>query len=175
MTLHELGLKYGTDKATFHGYCPFYEQHLPRTVGRLLEIGVKDGASLRMWRDFYPGAEVVGIDINPPIAVEGCTVLQMDATDTKALATLGEFDVIIDDGSHFTSHQQIALAQLHLYQLKPGGWYIMEDAHTSFLPQYRNTARSTYELMRDAFPGMLEWCRLADRSDSLTLMVQKPY
>jgi len=173
MTLHNIGLKYGTDKATFHGYCPFYEQHLPAAPKRLLEIGVKDGASLRMWREFYPEAEIVGIDINPPIAIAGCTVLQMDATDTVALATLGQFDVIIDDGSHLTSHQQIAFTQLYWVQLKPGGWYVMEDVHTSFWPQYMDTEVNTYEILKECFPKLLEWSRTPDLSDSVTMMIPK--
>ncbi len=176
MTLHELGLKYGTDKATWHGYCRFYEQHLPRTIGRLLEIGVKDGASLRMWADYYPTAEVVGIDILPVAPVPGCTVHRMDATNAAQLATLGQFDVIVDDGSHRTSDQLASFHQLFHHQLSPGGWYIMEDAHTSFMPAYVDTPEPTFHALHRLFPGkVLEWCRTADRTDSLTLMMQKPW
>ena len=54
--LHELGLKYKTDKATFHKYLDFYEKKLPGRdfAGRLLEVGVMDGASMRMWREYVP-------------------------------------------------------------------------------------------------------------------------
>ena len=175
MTLQELGLKYGTDKATWHGYCPFYEERLPRSINRLLEIGVKDCASLCMWADYYPMAEIVGIDIAPVLPVPGCTVYQMDAANASSLATLGQFDVIIDDGSHRTSDQLASFNQLFYHQLKPGGWYIMEDAHTSFMPAYVDTQEPTFHALHRQFPGqVLEWCRVKDRSDSLTLMLRKP-
>lgn len=176
--LHELGLKHGTDKATYHGYCDFYEEHLPiphpvRRL-RLLEIGVKDGASLKMWRDYYPLAEVVGMDIAPAIEVEGCTVLQMDATDVFMLKSLGNFDIIIDDGSHMTKDQQITFTRLYYRQLVPGGWYIMEDVHTSHWPQYRNSGLDTYhELITRFGNDALVWSRTADHSDSVTMMIRK--
>jgi 23S rRNA U2552 (ribose-2'-O)-methylase RlmE/FtsJ len=110
--LHELGLLYGADKATHHGFCDFYEKHLPTRINRLLEVGVMDGASLRMWRDYYPQAEIVGVDIRACNPVEGCTVLQGDATDPVFLATLGRFDVIVDDGSHMTADQQATFDSL---------------------------------------------------------------
>ena len=67
--LCELAEKYGSDKtpSIFHGYTPFYDELLKdRDVKRVLEIGIgnvacmnhvkdyKPGASLRMWRDYFP-------------------------------------------------------------------------------------------------------------------------
>ena len=43
---------------------------------------------------------------------------------------IGEVDLIIDDGSHVISHQQISLGFLFKY-LKKGGQYWIEDLHTS--------------------------------------------
>jgi hypothetical protein len=70
--LHELGLKYGTNKATFHKYCDFYENELANVKPqRILEIGIGTlatvgsyGTSLKMWSDFYPNAVIVGADID---------------------------------------------------------------------------------------------------------------
>jgi len=178
MTLHEFGLKHRTDKATWHTYCDFYQANLPTPesgqVKRLLEIGVKDGASLRMWRDYYPDATIVGLDIAKPIRVEGCTVLQMDATDVWAVEGLGRFDVIVDDGSHFTKDQQVAFTALWP-KLNDGGWYVMEDVHTSFLEKYRNSAYSTYhELITRFGERALVWSRMSgDTRDSMTMMIKK--
>lgn len=67
MDLRKLAKKHGTDKSV-HGYCPHYERrfagwrHKPIT---LLEIGVDAGASMRMWRDYFPNAKITGVDINP--------------------------------------------------------------------------------------------------------------
>lgn len=140
MTLHDIGLKHGTDKATFHGFCDFYEKHLPDRdfSGRLLEIGVMGGASLRMWAEYYPHAEIVGIDINNVCHLDlpcGVSVVVGDATNHHVTKLLGEFDIIVDDGSHLTSDQQMSFLWLFYNQLSETGIYILEDLHTS-LPGY---------------------------------------
>jgi 23S rRNA U2552 (ribose-2'-O)-methylase RlmE/FtsJ len=173
MTLQEIGLKYGTDKATFHKYCDFYEQELPgrNFNGRLLEIGVKGGASLRMWREYYERSEIVGIDINPPLDIHGCIVLQMDATDVYALKELGKFDIIIDDGSHMTKDQQITFEFAFKNMLKKGGFYVLEDVHTSFYTHYVNSRFTTFELFKDK--GKLFQRIPGDTSDSNTIIIKK--
>ena len=67
--LEALFTKYGTDKGIW-GYTPVYEQYLEHKrlgTGTVLEIGIcgfRDipnnvvGASLRAWRDYFPGAQV---------------------------------------------------------------------------------------------------------------------
>src|SRR5215203_706034 len=64
--LCDLAEKYGTDKGpSGHNYTPYYEEYLQHRRFRaltLLELGVWKGASLRMWRDYFPSATIVGID-----------------------------------------------------------------------------------------------------------------
>jgi len=78
MTLHEWGIFHGSDKAHAHNYLNFYEAKigLPHSI---LEFGVLNGASLKMWRDKY-NAFVIGLDIEKKQPINGITVLQMDAT-----------------------------------------------------------------------------------------------
>jgi|EP00966_Prymnesium_polylepis_P093601 hypothetical protein len=64
--LRALGEYYGTDKAT-SGFVDVYSEALPHgedrtSVHHLLEIGVFFGASIKMWRDYYPSATIIGID-----------------------------------------------------------------------------------------------------------------
>jgi len=134
--------KHGTNKAR-HGYAPLYEMVLDplrTTPGRLLEVGVHKGASLRTWQEYLaPGSTIVGLDHKDPIEVEGCFVLQADQTDRRAVESIakmfGPFDVIIDDGGHRTSQQTETLSLLWPHVV-PGGWYVIEDLHTSTMPQY---------------------------------------
>lgn len=176
--LHELGLQHGTDKATYHGYCDFYEEHLPPEIDRLLEIGVMDGASLRMWRDFYPDAQIIGVDIERRQPVEGCTVIRGDATRRPFLhsvyAKVGPFDVIVDDGSHLTSHQQATFSMLYGPALKDGGLYIIEDLHTSFWPNYVDSEQSTYAWLFTSGLDVTFWSRTDDRMESVTSVIRKP-
>jgi hypothetical protein len=44
----------------------------------------------------------------------------------------GLFDIIVDDGGHSMEQQNISLK--HLWRtIKPGGYYFIEDLHTSYL------------------------------------------
>jgi hypothetical protein len=56
---------------------------------------------------------------------------QSDAIALKAYAKKnGPFDIIIDDGSHITSHQILSFETLWAY-LNVGGTYVIEDTLTS--------------------------------------------
>lgn len=135
MDLAELGALYGTDKLD-HGYLPRYEQHLGGLRHhpiRLLEIGVHRGASLRMWRDWFDRAQIIGVDTLAHCQVTGepriTTYVADAARDTLAL---GLFDVIVDDGSHQAGEIDTALRKLWP-DLSPGGWYVIEDLETQWL------------------------------------------
>lgn len=176
MKLQELGIKHNTDKAFFHEYCDFYEKNLPKRSfkGRLLEIGVMDGASLAMWAEYYPNAEIVGVDIfdKSHVQIPGVEVLQLDATDTAALEKLGSFDIIVDDGSHKTADQQASFEHLYLNQLNPKGYYIIEDLHTSFMPSYVNSKRNTIEYLKHAMLEYKFFQRDKKDNDSMTCIIR---
>lgn len=146
-TLDELGLKYNTDKASNgHDYLRIYESVLaPRRDELLtvLDLGVGVAppfASTKMWLDYFPQAEVIGVDIQPyNMKFYGidpnnwrAAFLQGDLGDPKFLDRIAihEPDLVIEDASHLWSHQILSL--LHLFPaLRPGGIYIWEDLHTS--------------------------------------------
>ncbi len=68
--LHKLGLKYGTDKATYHGYTHEYEkqfQGIREDVKNVLEIGTAEGYSVQMWRDYFPNATIYTVDIRSDV------------------------------------------------------------------------------------------------------------
>ena len=102
---------------------------------RILEIGVKGGASLELWKAMFPDAQVYGADIAPPTGrrSEGITVLPADQGQPETIAAIGErlgpFDFVIDDGSHVGRHQVTTLHAL-LPHLSPGALYVIEDTHT---------------------------------------------
>jgi hypothetical protein len=149
--LCELAVKYQTDKGgrhfmyngqpceQCHEYTPVYwdifkgKQNIVR---RVLEIGVNSGASLRMWRDFFPNAEITGFDIDPGYLFreERIRCFRADAGHGGSLYDalqaaghmLEKFDLIVDDGSHELDQQKCALNVL-LPWLAPQGLYIVED------------------------------------------------
>lgn len=157
--LDTIGLKYGADKSSkFHNYLDFYQEQLPDRgfSGRLLEIGVMDGLSMKMWREYYPKAEIVGIDIKPMDHMhnddwqvpESVKLIECDGTDPKQSNKLGMFDIIIDDGSHFWADQQKSFEIFYYNQLNDGGVYILEDLWTSYIDYYANAKIHTLEYLK---------------------------
>lgn len=99
------------------------------------DLKVKDAPSLRMWRSYFPNAKLIGFDIDDfsSVKIGNCTIVQGDSSSSDDLKTMlsaagGKIDIIIDDASHASHHQQIALMEL-FDSLAPGGIYAVEDLH----------------------------------------------
>jgi len=139
--LNDLGLKHHTDKATTHHcYLDNYQKYfelLRDSEITLLEIGVGSGASISMWREYFPNAKVYGIDNNPDCAGEGIFIGSQIDKDFlgKVLDCIGTPDVIIDDGSHYGPYTIESFEYL-FPKLSDGGWYVVEDAHCFYCPTY---------------------------------------
>lgn len=137
--LTELAIKYKTDKWGKHTYTPYYYNLLNERrhiIKKVIEIGTAEGASLFMWRDFFPNATIYGAEIDPArVALmdgqERIKVIQCDQTSEKDLKkvvahTGTDVDLIIDDGSHvfedqmFSCKTLVPMFQKHLI-------YIIED------------------------------------------------
>lgn len=177
--LDEIGLRHGTDKASRgHGYLDFYQRFFePLRDQRiqLLEIGVFEGRSLAMWRDFFPQASIIGVDINPAASnyedgrVQVEIIDASDAAEVTALAARsGPFDIIVDDASHYWSHQ-IASLQYLLAFVKPGGFYVIEDIDTSF-GRYLETHRRGASV--SAFEYVHKLCRYVTAGSVLDLSTE---
>lgn len=142
--LDQLAQKYGTDKSSmYHGYTSVYERKfapLRSDTTRLLELGIAKGLSLRMWRDYFPRALVVGVDIDPSTAFNEeriVTTIGNDADPSIAstVGLWGPFDIVIDDGGHQMVEQQ-ANWRLYFPMVRAGGIYVIEDLHTSYWRNY---------------------------------------
>jgi hypothetical protein len=139
--LDAIGLRHGTDKASnSNDYLSFYVRYfepMRERAVKVLEIGVLNGASLRTWRDYFPNGSIIGVDINPAalqhagdrISIEIAD--QSNARDLRRIASLGPFDLVLDDGSHYWRHQ-ILTFQLLAPAVQPGGFYVLEDLDTSY-------------------------------------------
>jgi hypothetical protein len=140
--LTALALVYWSDKAGHHHYTEHYPTHLGhlrRRPMRLLEIGIGGfesatwgGASLRMWRDYFRQGQIHGLDIHEKQIIEPrIHVHRGDQSDAQFMRDLGReqgpFDVIIDDGSHISSHIRTSFQALFDDHLNAGGYYVIED------------------------------------------------
>ena len=145
-TLDNSAKVYGTDKSSDkHNYCVKYEKYLPFNRYdklNILEIGVLDGKSLLTWKDYYYRSNILGIDINPDCKKyeEDRIFIEIGSQDddkflNKISNEYGQFDFILDDGSHLNEHVIFSFETLFQY-VKSGGIYIVEDVATSYFPWY---------------------------------------
>lgn len=149
--LEELGIFYKTDKVKGHSYAAPYTFHFKKYRKKkikLLEIGVGGfedstvgGHSLRMWKRYFPLAQIFSIDIHDKSELQETRIKifqgsQVDkAFLNNVLIQTGELDIIIDDGSHFNEH---VIGSFHILfpRLKNGGLYVIEDTQTSYWKSY---------------------------------------
>jgi tRNA G46 methylase TrmB len=115
--LCELAVKYRTDKTPFlsnlptdpgwttHGYTPYYHEILDgKDVKRVLEIGIASGGSLRMWADYFPDAEIFGLDIDEKTFINEDRIKSSHVDQGNEQSILdavsrigGAFDLIVED------------------------------------------------------------------------------
>jgi hypothetical protein len=144
--LCRIAARHDTDKGP--SYTRVYYELLVHARGqplRFLEIGVYNGGSLRMWREFLPHAALFAIDIDERcLAVEGeivnTTIRLVDQGNRAQLRhfiqeTGGEFDVVIDDGGHTMAQQLTSFTEL-FPNVVAGGAYVIEDLGTAYWEEY---------------------------------------
>jgi Methyltransferase domain len=147
-TFDQLCVAHNCDKGNLpngigHGYGPHYEavlEPLRHKSIRLLEIGVGDGKSIKVWLDYFthPQVEIIGVDNSDcwKGPAPRFTFIQGDQTNPKFLQTLQDvYDVVIDDGSHTCDGIIPSFEALWPF-VKSGGLYIIEDLRCSYMPGY---------------------------------------
>ena len=151
-TLDEIAIACGTDKSSLsHGYCERYCQFfepIRQNVKKVLEIGIASGASLKMWRDYFPNAVIHGVDHNQAF-VDAMTAQKEpriesifgDASEVGFWVGFEhywhtDFDLVIDDASHsvWATYQAFKFGWR---LLKPLGYWVIEDVHAGFDAAYR--------------------------------------
>lgn len=133
-----------TDKYYWHGYLDEYERQVFSNLGpkiNIMEFGVLESESIRFLANRFESAMVVGVDIIPQqpnwFTSPRVRYLQADQSKGSSLEELFtsigfyKFDLIIDDGSHEPHDQALCLVK-SFPALKKSGYYILEDAHTSY-------------------------------------------
>jgi hypothetical protein len=182
--LIRLSKKYYTEDGTrkpdhyFRVYADVFSS-LRQENFNLLELGVSSGASLLIWRDYFPNANIVGLDIAgmPDSIAKNVQTgrLQFVLGDQSNPATLsqclsksptGQFDVIIDDASHIGWLSRASLDFLLPRGLADGGLYFVEDYGTGYTRGFYDGSalgHQGYEPDDRIFPshssGMVGWMK----------------
>ncbi len=127
-------------------YFEIYDRHFSAYRDKeivILEIGVFQGGSLQMWKNYFgPKAKIYGIDIDPDckkFEEENIEIFIGSQSDKHFLADIKskmpKIDILIDDGGH--TMNQIKTSFLELFDhVKAAGVYAIEDLHTSYWLDY---------------------------------------
>ncbi len=177
MNLTDLAERYGSDKGSAkHRYTELYEMLFRPLRSRaiaFLEMGLQIGGpehgasadrpttdlpSVRMWLDYFPKGRIHGLDvsdfswfIHDRFTFHRC---DMDTRDTIAAAAgaMPALDIVIDDASHASHHQQNGFLEL-FPKVRPGGLYIIEDLRWQPEAYERDGITRTAELFRGFSQG----------------------
>jgi hypothetical protein len=149
--LCEIAFKYGTDKCgqICRPYTSFYYKLLKdkqETIKKVLELGIgyegniryshpnyRKGASLYMWRDFFPNAQIYGADVIPETMFEDERIKtffcdERRRSDLRKLIeeTGSDINLFVADGSHL-KRNQIRTCLTIKPLLKKDAIYVIED------------------------------------------------
>ena len=175
--------KYGSDKGEIksaghpypwpsHSYSDYYRRlwgHCRNSVTKVFECGLgpnnpnltssmgisgKPGASLRVWRDYFPKAFVYGADIDKDILFfeERIKTYYIDQTNPEAIAQFWsavdetDFDFMVDDGLHVFDHGACLFTH-SIERLAPFGIYVIEDVQQNDLRKYKEFFKTTNYLV----------------------------
>jgi hypothetical protein len=112
-------------------------------------ISGKPGASLRVWRDFFPNAMVYGADIDRDVLFEENRIKTffIDQLDQNAIKSfwyeidVEDFDFMVDDGLH-TFEAGSTLFLNSIARLGINGIYVIEDVSQKDLLRYKDFFRN---------------------------------
>ena len=170
-SLETLAIKYGLDKCLYsgcHNYIPGYTKlfcNIKQDVENILEIGIgslengqmggvngylanktkyKTGNSLKCWEEYFPNANIYGIDMYSHQELNNNRIKtfvadQYNADDLKnvMIAINKKLDIIIDDGSHKGEHQVFSFIYLNNY-LNKNGIYVIEDIQPENIDKFKD-------------------------------------
>ena len=173
--LNDYGRKYKTDKINHHhsfagknylDICDMYFSTLKNDNITMLEIGVREGASLRTFRDYFNKGTILGLDINPETAFSENRIKTYIGSQSSEdqidiiFAENPEINIVLDDVSHI-NELTIASFNFIFNKLSSVAFYIIEDLACSYLEE-----QLASDIVKGGWPGM-------DLNDSSVKMVNK--
>ena len=140
--LKEIFNKHNCDKSSKHCYDICYEKDfnlIKNDTINILEIGIFKGESMKAWLEYFPNANLYGVDIFDRVKPENIEVLKNSRVKFLKLDSTAEnvkniikkewnvkFDIIIDDGLHTPSANKLTFLNFIDF-LKDNGTFYVED------------------------------------------------
>ena len=145
--LQLIGKKFNTDKSSVHKFnertfLDVYKKYFYSFSDKeivILEMGILNGASLRVWKEYFSKAKIIGLDIDPSKKgyEEDLIEIFIGSQDSESLISEiknkypNGIDIVIDDGSHIN---QLTISSFNLLfnSINKGGLYVIEDTHCTY-------------------------------------------
>src|SRR3990167_166725 len=157
----------------WENHFPIYDSYFEEAQDQplnLLEIGVAWGGSLFTWQKYFPNSQITGIDNNPDCKkfeednIKVCIGDQADVNFLKEVnEKTGPYNIVIDDGGHMMN-QQITSFKTLFPLLKDGGYYVIEDLHTSYWPAFFDSSENTVKMLKGLIDKLHWWAKSSERA-----------
>tara|TARA_B100000965_G_scaffold42235_1_gene31022 strand:+ start:4814 stop:5371 length:558 start_codon:yes stop_codon:yes gene_type:complete len=183
MNLEYLQRQY-TDKNGVHSYLPLYEKILSpirESAENVLEIGIAQGGSIKLWYDYFKKATIYGCDIQdvvkiPEIKNNNRIILdcinnayEEEYVKKTFLDKEIKFDFMLDDGSHTLEHQ-VAFIKLYSPLMKNNGILMIEDIQQM---QFISTLKSATPEHLKQYIEIYDLRRNKNRYDDIVFCINK--
>jgi hypothetical protein len=145
MSLEQIVDNSRTDKNTVHSYLQLYQNLLvckKETAKNVLEIGICNGGSIKLWSDFFINAKVFGLDImninnvwdviknnENIILYTSIDAYNKDFVDNHFIKQNIKFDFMLDDGPHSLESMK-QFIKLYSQLMTDDGILIIEDVQS---------------------------------------------
>ena len=145
MSLDQIADNSRTDKNTLHSYLPLYQKLLNKkkyTSKNILEIGIFNGGSIKLWNDYFINATIYGLDIlnindvwdgiknkDRIILYTSSNAYNEDFFNINFLNKNIKFDFMLDDGPH-TLESMKQFIKLYSQIMCDDGILIIEDVQS---------------------------------------------
>jgi len=135
-------------------YFQTYEEMFNSYVGKkvtFVEVGVLQGGSLFMWREYFgKNARIIGIDLHPnakELEKHGFEIYIGSQSNKKFwkdfYSKVGKIDILLDDGGHVNDQQIITLGET-INNINDNGIIVTEDVHTSYFKKFGNPSKHSF-------------------------------
>ena len=175
LTLKQICSMYSTDKNCLHCYVDEVYEDLFKDIRisakRILEIGVDNGGSILMWREYFLEANIIGIDNKdcPQLADrERVEFIATDAYNIELVDRLpNDFDVIIDDGPHTLESMTFVIKE-YINKINQNGMIVIEDI------QEFNWTNILRRLIPESFSvEVRDLRRIRNRYDDILMIIRR--
>ena len=174
-----------SDKGTRHDYidhfyCPEFSPIRNKQL-YIVEIGIYRGRSLKLLRQWFTNANIVGIDNCSSLTASHWSeiakmpdvgIIYDNAYSGRVINIFpnNSIDYLIDDGPH-TIQSQIDCLKLYWPKIKPGGKLIIED-----IQDFEKDAHLFIKLSEElqCTPQVIDLRKSKGRYDDVLLIFQKP-